>query len=354
MSEITKQKNYKKYVEVIQMKNANIVIELNEEYAAKYGQVKGNEKAKESKVVPFPTAAADQIEVVDTETLTDPSNVAQRDEYITRVDVLTKVGDLLLLGGTEFATTKQIADYYETGIEAIKSIIKRHRSELDTDGMVLYKRKDLDAVICRVQDEPNINFGISSKTPQALLCPKRAVLRIGMLLRDSEVAKSVRDQLLNIEETATNEQRTAAIDREGELMLAVMRAVDQVEQLKAIAELNKFKDARIEEARAAAAKYEDKANKFEYVTDQAGVLTMTNVGKSYLGGVSAQELNRFLIDRGILYKNRRDGVRLYRKGYEKYFKVVTYDAGYRTLKVTLDGALFIADLYRKEHTAKKI
>lgn len=33
---------------------------------------------------------------------------------------------------------------------------------------------------------------------------KRAVLRFGMLLRDSEVAKEVRTQLLNIKEEAEN------------------------------------------------------------------------------------------------------------------------------------------------------
>ena len=33
-----------------------------------------------------------------------------------------------------------------------------------------------------------------------ILFPKRAILRMGMLLRDSEVAKEVRTQLLNITE----------------------------------------------------------------------------------------------------------------------------------------------------------
>lgn len=277
------------------------------------------------------------------ETFTDPKNIAQRDEYIKRIDVLSKVKGLLLLGGMEFATTKQIAEYYEVGVEAIKSIAKRHRSELETDGMVKQTYSDIKKVT--VHEEPLLSSGVSYRG--ANLFSRRAILRVGMLLKHSGVAEEVRTQLLNVEETATIEHKTTAVDREGELMLAVMRAVDQVEQLKAIAELNKFKDARIEEARAAAAKYKEKSNKFDYVIDQTGLLTLTNVGKSYLDGVSAFEINRFLIDQGILYKNKIDGVRMYKKGYEKYFKVVTYDAGYRTLKVTLEGALYIADLYKR-------
>lgn len=44
--------------------------------------------------------------------------------------------------------------------------------------------------------------------------PKRAILRVGMLLRDSEVAKEVRTQLLNIEENTAAEVKTYEIDYE--------------------------------------------------------------------------------------------------------------------------------------------
>ena len=44
--------------------------------------------------------------------------------------------------------------------------------------------------------------------------PQRAIPRIGMLLRDSDVAKEVRTQLLNIEEKASGETKTHDIDEE--------------------------------------------------------------------------------------------------------------------------------------------
>lgn len=67
----------------------------------------------------------------------------------------------------------------------------------------------------------------------------RAVLRIGMLLRDSEVAKEVRTQLLNTFETTTNEQRTESIDEEGKLLLDIIRA--ESDDLVAVG-LKKYRD----------------------------------------------------------------------------------------------------------------
>jgi hypothetical protein len=51
--------------------------------------------------------------------------------------------------------------------------------------------------------------------------PRRAILRIGMLLRDSNVAKEVRTQLLNIEEKTSNEIKTQDIDEEQKLAIEI-------------------------------------------------------------------------------------------------------------------------------------
>ena len=51
--------------------------------------------------------------------------------------------------------------------------------------------------------------------------PRRAILRIGMLLRDSNVATEVRTQLLNIEEKVTEETKTQDINEEQKLILEV-------------------------------------------------------------------------------------------------------------------------------------
>lgn len=75
--------------------------------------------------------------------------------------------------------------------------------------------------------------------------PKRAILRIGMLLRDSEVAKEVRTQLLNTFEHSTDEQKTFEIDEEMRLKMNIGIAYasgDMDELTKANMEYNAYKN----------------------------------------------------------------------------------------------------------------
>ena len=58
-----------------------------------------------------------------------------REKMISNVSVLEKVKDLLLLGDSEFATTQQVADYYEVGLEAIKTLAVNNREELLNNGL---------------------------------------------------------------------------------------------------------------------------------------------------------------------------------------------------------------------------
>lgn len=316
-------------------KAQDIVIEVN------FGELMPNQAVKQ-----------EVVSVTHEGELLDPASVAQREKYIERIEVLERVKGLLLLPRLEMATTRQIAEYYEVPLKTIETIYMRHREELTSDGMVLYKGEQLDPYRCDPHSEGGKVVGVSQKTRQALLFPKRAILRIGMLLQGSTVAKEIRTQLLNIEEHATNEQRTQEIDKDGLLLLDIIRAKDPIKKAEAIGAYTEYMDSRAKEAEAKAAKYEVKAEKFDLVTEQAGLLTLTNVGKSYVGGVSANMLNRFLIQENVLFKRKVDGIHLYKQGYEKYFQVVTYEAGYRTLKVTLEGALFIADLYKSRNNEK--
>ena len=110
-------------------------------------------------------------------------------------DLLDRVGQLVELPGTAWATIENIADFYMVGIEAIKSIVKRHRKELREDGYKVLSRKEFE----KVQAEP---FEISNRG--ITIFPRRAVLIIGMLLRHSQVAQLLRSYLLNIEQSQAN------------------------------------------------------------------------------------------------------------------------------------------------------
>lgn len=156
-----------------------------------------------------------------------------RDVYAGRIEVLDKVKKLLLLPMLESMTTQQVADYYGVGKKAIESIYTRHNDELIIDGIRLCKRSEflnlqhegLENVIGKTII--NLPDGTILEVPNRGLkiFPRRAILRIGMLLRDSEVAKEVRTQLLNIEEKISVEVKKADIEEEQNLMMEVGRAV---------------------------------------------------------------------------------------------------------------------------------
>jgi hypothetical protein len=128
-----------------------------------------------------------------------------RDQYITKVDVLNKVKQLSLLPDGEHMTIKLVAEFYEVDKYALDKVFIRHREELSHDGMKILKGEDAS----KFNVDNMSTLRIPNKT--ITIVPRKAILRIGMLLRDSEVAKQVRTYLLNVEETASKEHRSNAV-----------------------------------------------------------------------------------------------------------------------------------------------
>lgn len=173
-----------------------------------------------------------------------------REQVAGRVDVLDKVKDLFLLPELEMMTTQQVANYYEVDVEAVKKCYRRNRDEIDSDGSI--KRSVSDVVdVLRGQNVPTknrrgfkelqLNEEVVIRIPNSgglLLFPKRAILRIGMLLRDSEVAREIRTQLLNTFEHATPEERVEEIDRELQQVKESNKAL--TESNKALTDTNKM------------------------------------------------------------------------------------------------------------------
>lgn len=76
---------------------------------------------------------------------------AARDGQLTKVthesaiDTLSKAKALVfaLWQGTGAATTEQMAEYYEVPAETVRTVFKRHRDELDSDGVKVLRGKAL-------------------------------------------------------------------------------------------------------------------------------------------------------------------------------------------------------------------
>ncbi|MDH6215020.1 restriction endonuclease [Streptomyces pseudovenezuelae] len=123
-----------------------------------------------------------------------------RGSVLERTDVLDRVKALSLLPDGMHVTTAMVATYFGVGLEAVKSLVKDHRAELEANGYRLLTGEELRSF--------KALSGIPSRTRSLALFSRRAVLNLAMLLRYSEVARQVRVYLLDMEYLA----RTQPVD----------------------------------------------------------------------------------------------------------------------------------------------
>lgn len=168
-----------------------------------------------------------------------------RDRNVGRFEILEKVKKVLLIPNTDFMTVNQLAEYYSTHYkdeskndniitsDGIRKLYSLHSDELDGDGVCIKSYKDFlignEFTLENLKGKVKLTHisGVSFDIPNRgiRVFPRRAILRVGMLLRDSEVAKEIRTQLLNIEKKTSNEIKIHDIDEEQSLMLSVGMAV---------------------------------------------------------------------------------------------------------------------------------
>lgn len=161
------------------------------------------------------------------------SDRSMRDNCVSHYEVLETVKKVLLIPDTEWATQKQVAEYYEVGEKAIETICSRHKDELESDGVSLKSYKEflniqnegLETVVGKTIFLLANGETLTVPNRGLKVFPRRSILRVGMLLRDSVIAKEVRTQLLNIEEKSSDEVRVQDINEEQSLMLAIGMAV---------------------------------------------------------------------------------------------------------------------------------
>lgn len=287
------------------------------------------------------------IEVID--------NKSERDKLAERVEVLEKVKSLLLIPNTNIATSKQVAEFYEVTTDVLKKTISAYRDELELDG---YKLKTGGDIVRSLSEKFSLREILSTPGKQTAifndgtqmtfanrtnaLFPKRAILRVGMLLRDSEVAKEVRTQLLNIEENTATEVKTYEIDYEKELHAKLGKAITDGDFLmyeKTRKELYDYENRHVIE----------KAKRYDEFLDQEGLVSFDTIGRQFLNGMSARKLREELQRREILMKKKVDGAWSPNKGYEKYFVKSPYHTGWHTTwhtKANHEGLDFILNLLK--------
>lgn len=164
----------------------------------------------------------DQQELVLTESRT------MRAQTAGRVDVLDKVKALALLPDGTHATTEIVASYYEVPISTIKSLVAANREELESNGYRALKGVELREFASPFGGPAKL--GLHHNTRSLAVFSRRAILNVGQLLTDSLVAKRVRTYLLEVEEQATPQQRSEAVEAAeiAEARMRVLKAADGI------------------------------------------------------------------------------------------------------------------------------
>jgi hypothetical protein len=135
---------------------------------------------------------------------------AMRAQTAGRVDALDKVKALALLPDGVNATTEIVASYYEVDVEAINSLVRRNRSELEENGLRKLTGSDLRDFKGSTGGQADQRLGRSSSLR---LFTRRTILNVGQLLTESDVARQVRTYVLDVEEQATPVQRLDGVER---------------------------------------------------------------------------------------------------------------------------------------------
>lgn len=116
---------------------------------------------------------------------------ALRMDYADRTSVLDAVKPVRMMADDLHITTEMVAAYFEVGVKAIESLAFDNREELDANEYRVISGNELTSFkeVC----------GIRSRARSLALFTRRTVLNVGMMLRDSGVARSVRTYLLDVE-----------------------------------------------------------------------------------------------------------------------------------------------------------
>ncbi|MBD2468745.1 hypothetical protein [Nostoc sp. FACHB-145] len=108
------------------------------------------------------------------------------------IDILTKAKAIIFAvwGGSGWATTAQIAEYFEVTESAVKELTRVNQAEfrdLETKTLTGKELRDARQKLC-----------LPSKTSQARVFSALGTLRIAMLLTESEIAAQVRTVILDL------------------------------------------------------------------------------------------------------------------------------------------------------------
>lgn len=136
-------------------------------------------------------------------------NINVRNYLANKTEVLDIFKPLNLMPGLGFVSIDALAEYYEINIFSVRNAISRHRKEMEKDGAKVVSKFDLLKYYYSTDFEINEKDTHTTITDHEgkeyfipnrgmLLLTKKAALRIGLLLRKSDVAIRLKVMLMEI------------------------------------------------------------------------------------------------------------------------------------------------------------
>ena len=148
-----------------------------------------------------------------------------------RVDeIFNKVKGLVLLQDDTNITVEMASRYFEVDKETVKKSIQRHNDELIEDGLKILKGQELKDFKDLISGGDIMSLPSEIKQSSILtILPRRAILRLGMLLQDSIIAKQVRTYLLDVEGNTKTEDKLIALTQDSNNIVSLLN--DKVDYL---------------------------------------------------------------------------------------------------------------------------
>ena len=177
---------------------------------------------------------------------------------------LELVKDILTISKTDIVTVKMCAEYFEVNERRIRQVVDEIKEELEENGLKVYSKAEfLKEINVPLRNNQQLNGksiltfedGTELVFPNRglILMTKRTVLNIGMLLKNSKVAKELRRRILDIvhdaEDTEIVNNVINEIRTEQEISQDMLQAImsgDLVKESLLKTELLNLKNKRIE------------------------------------------------------------------------------------------------------------
>ena len=149
---------------------------------------------------------------------------------VNLVDLLKKYGEVV-----DYMTEPMVADFYGVSKKCLNQIGGRNANELSNYGYRAYRKNEVEKLL-KLQDvvlENIPNRGLR-------LYPIKAVMVVGMMLTESEVAKKLRKDIM--EYVFSNKRRR--LTRREELLLKLFDTDDPIELAELSKELSELEETK--------------------------------------------------------------------------------------------------------------